>query len=76
MDRETKGAAGYRNIKEYGEEGGTRAGILWMKKRVYTVMWQKEGQVGGSDAREEGNKEYARGGALRQPCWEATGNKV
>ena len=46
--RQAKGGAGYRKINEYGEESGKRAGILWMKKRVYAVMWEKEGEGGGS----------------------------
>ena len=63
--REAKGAAGYRKIKEYGEESGKRARILWMKKRVYGVMWDKEGEVGGSAAREEGDDEYGSGAPAR-----------
>ena len=36
--REPKAGAGYRKINEYAEESRKRAGILWTKKRVYTVM--------------------------------------
>ena len=36
---ETKNRAGYRKIKEYGGASRNWAGILWMKKRVYAVMW-------------------------------------
>ena len=63
--REAKGRAGYRKIKEYGEESGKRAGILWKKKWVCAVMWEKEGELGGNEAREEGDKEYGRGAPAR-----------
>ena len=63
--REAKGGAGYRKVKEYGEESGKRAGILWMKKRVYAVIWEKEREVGGTAAREEGDNEYGRGAPAR-----------
>ena len=58
--REANGGAGYRKLKEYGEESGKRAGILWMKRRVYAVIWEKEREVGGRAAREEGDNEYRR----------------
>ena len=57
---EAKGGGGYRKIKKYGEENRERAGSLLMKKRMYAVMWEKEGEVGAGEAREEGNKEDGR----------------
>ena len=53
VHRETKNGAGYRKIKEYGGTSGKRAGILWMKKRVYAVMCEKERGERGGEAREE-----------------------
>ena len=58
--REVKGGAAYRKIGEYGKESGKRAGFLWKKRRVYMVMLEKEGEVGGSAASKRGNKKYGR----------------
>ena len=63
--REAKDGAGYTKIKEYGEENSQRAEIPWMKKTVYAVMWEKEGEVGGSAAGERGDNEYGRGAPAR-----------
>ena len=32
-----------------------------MKKMVYAVMWEKEGELRGGEAREESDKEYGKG---------------
>ena len=55
-----EGLSRLQEDKEYGEPSGKRAAILWMKNRPYAVVWEKEGEVGGSEAREEGDKEYRR----------------
>ena len=62
VQMEAKVGAGYTKMKEHAVESGNRAGILWMKKRVYAVMWEKEGEVGGMESSEEGDKEYGGGG--------------
>ena len=63
--REAKDGASYRKIKEYGEESGKRAGILWMKRKVYAPMCEKEEEVEGSAARGEGHNGYGRGAPAR-----------
>ena len=47
-----------------------------MKERVYAVMWDKEGEVSGSAAGEEGENENGRGAQLGQSWWAATKNQV
>ena len=74
--REVMGGAAYRKIGEYGKESGKRAGILWKKRRVYMVILEEEGEVGGSAASKRGNKEYGRRAPAQESWWGAIENKV
>ena len=61
--RETKHGGGYKKIKEYGWAGPKRAGILWVKRRAYAVMWQRQEEEGKGQCEAGGGvgEEYRRG---------------
>ena len=74
--RETKDGAGYRKIQEYGEEKGVSVGILLKKRRVYEVVWEQEGEVKGSTAKEGDREGICRAAPARANVGSERGHSV
>ena len=74
--RETKDGEGYRKIQEYGGEKGMPVGILWMKTRVYDVVWEHEETVGVSTTGEAGRAGTGGGAQVRVGAGGERGHSV